>query len=669
MQEVQNKAIKTYNTNMDFFKTHNPELYEQIKLFDLALNLEEIKSNLELEYKDNKYFDILDVNNSEYFYNENSIEYSKRIIKNTNNDLTISSFKSFMEYSFSQDIVEKSKLYSPLSSPLLYNSSIINYVDENSPKDRFCKDIYCYMIFGVGLGLHIPLIANKLKPKLLYIVEPSLETFRLSLFVTEYFKLNDNCRLIFSIAENKKIFYEKFASFFRQAYMYNHYLKFFLFSNNCNVYLESIQVALTSQPHMLFTYDRKLKSFMRTITYLKQNYKFFDVKENYQKSSLEDKPVLILAAGPSLHKNLNFIRENQGKFIIMALFSMCPMLEKEGIDPDIITNYDEARDVFINTYNEIKDKKYFDNKILLFGSHVNEELVSLLPKDNVYFFQAMSEIKKGYSFLSSPSIGEMTYALALIFNPKEIYLIGLDFAFDQDTGKSHSEGYFDSGQFEADKEASLEKFSFRKNVIKVKGNFREIVETMPVFNISIKAFNGLTKTFNKDNHIPVYNLSDGAYFENTTPINGKDVDVKSLVDINKSFISQYLKDFMKSHSSSSLDSYDTDILAKELESCKVLKEDLTQLLSNQKHSSVVKYHQSINQYNITLSLTKYECKDLIKILFDYNRYTLPYIIYLLNMKGLNNPKAHIKKLNKLFVEKVIKIIDLYSTQLEELLKK
>ena len=669
MQEIQNKAMQTYNKNMDFLKVHSPTLYEKLKLFDLALNLGEIKSTMELEYKDNSYFDIINLNDNSYFYGEDSLIYSEKIIKSTNSDLTENSFKTFKEFHFEEDVMNSANRFSALSSPFLYNASIIDYVNKNIPENRVCDQMFCYMVFGVGLGFHIEFLLKKLKPKLLYIIEPSLEVFRLSLFTTPYYSLVNKAMLIFSIAEDKDTFFSEFSEFFRKAYLYNHYLKFFLFSKNCELYLEGIQLSLSSQNHILFSYERKLYSFIQTTNYIKDDFNFINVKNKFNDDFFIDKTVLILAAGPSLYKNLEYIRKNQDRFIIVALLSMCSMLEKEGINPDIITNYDEGRDVFIKSINDIKQKNYFDDKILLLGSHVNKETINLLPKENIYFFQAVLEIKKDYGFLSAPSIGEMSYALSLTFNPKQIFLLGLDFAFDQDTGKSHSEGYFDSDQFQADKEASLEKFSFRKNVVKVKGNFRNIVETMAVYNISIKSLNGLTQQLNHDKKIEVFNLSDGAYFENVEPLYAKDFDFNSIKKMNKMNTCSEIKKSFNNYSSINLLSSDRKILEKELSSCKVLKNEIVGLFIEQKHSSVIKYHEAIDKFHNYLSSKNQDCLDLVKIIYDFNMFILPYIIYFLNMQELKNPKSHIKKLNKMFSVRLIKIIDLYIDQLEHLLKR
>jgi len=58
--------------------------------------------------------------------------------------------------------------------------------------------------------------------------------------------------------------------------------------------------------------------------------------------------------------------------------------------------------------------------------------------------------------------------------------------------------------------------SLRGTEFLIKGNFLEEVPTLPVFDMSIYMVNEFTKKFKKD-YQNIYNLSNGAYFNNTIP--------------------------------------------------------------------------------------------------------------------------------------------------------
>ncbi|XPV52515.1 MAG: hypothetical protein ACNI3H_09060 [Halarcobacter ebronensis] len=83
--------------------------------------------------------------------------------------------------------------------------------------------------FGVGLGFHIPELVNNIKPKMALIVEPSLEIFRLSLFLVNYERISTKTRILFFVGLSKEDFYGEFRTFQDKTFLYNQYIKFFFF--------------------------------------------------------------------------------------------------------------------------------------------------------------------------------------------------------------------------------------------------------------------------------------------------------------------------------------------------------------------------------------------------------------------------------------------------------
>lgn len=665
MQDIQQNAINLYLNNMNFLKQHSPALHEKLEMFDNGVSYGLIEERFQLELRDNEYFDILDIKNNSWIYDRNSKIYSEDIAKNTDLDLTKNSFKTFHEYHYEDGVAEKVANAGILSDSLFGTAPIIDYINRNTPKDRISKQIFCYMIFGVGLGLHIPLIQKMVNAKLYCIIEPQLEIFRLSLFTVSYEEIAKKAQIIFFVALDKETFTSKFREFHDKAYLYNQYIKFFLFSKSSEFYFEGVQSMLVSQSHYMFSYDRELKSLMKTANYTTNEYSFIKVNERFPSKFANNAPILILAGGPSLKKNLEFVKKNQDRFLIISLYSLSNFLRENGIEPDIITNYDEQYELYLEIFNKIDNKQYFDNKVLLFGSHVSERLVELLPKDNVYFFNALYSLRKDIGILTGPSIGEMSYALSLIFAPEKVYLLGLDLALDPLSGKSHFDGYEEKAQFDVNRESSLEKFSFRKNVMKIKGNLRDIVETTAIFNISRKQLDIFTKLYNPDKKVEIFNLSDGAYFEDVKPLNTEEIDLNNFPILDKEILHFQIKESLNKISSNKLNEEDVEYLKSKLNDAKVLKNKFNEWLST-KHSSSEKFLMVLEELNDEVFRNaSYKCKDLNKILWNYFRYTFPYIIYFFNLRSIENPKAHMKKIIKNLLIKINNIIDIYIELLEK----
>lgn len=654
LEEIEKKAIATYNKNLEFIKKQNKELFENIKLFEEAVSNDLIKEQYSLEYKDS-YFDVFDHQNNSWVYNQDSNKYSSNIIDNVNFETFKNSFKTFYEVNYTDDVVENAKKASILSQTIFGIAPITNYVHKNLDKKQEMKDILKFFIFGVGLGIHIPKIHEKIKSKVYLIVEPSLELFRLSLFVTDYTLLK-NTKLHFAVSMTEEKFRELVYILSEQTFVYDYYIKFFMFSNNCNMYIDIIQNSLVSQRHILYAYNRGLESLQRTYKYMYERFKFISLSEDVKKDILK-KPVIILAMGPSLQKDINFVKENQDKFIIVAIYATLPLLEENNIIPDIITQYDQQDSIVMSTLEKVKNKSFFDNTIFLFASHLDEKLMDSFPKENIFVYNGVYESRKDFLSLTAPSVGEISYALTLMLGAKDIYLLGLDMALGDD-GESHSGDHEGARAFDDVEERSNENFNFRKNILKVKGNFREIVNTLPVFKSSINQMNTFSKNF-KSIDVNVYNLSDGALFENIKPLTIGFINQESLVSFDKKSQLNLIKNCLDNIAISDIREEDILFNSEKYEDAIVLLRFLEEFHSQRKYSNVMEYKNAIFMLFEKVIYKDLKCKDLQEILLNFYKYTLPPIFHLYNMKKLDNPKKHIKQLNKVLYIQSKKIVDLY----------
>ena len=658
LEEVQNNAIFLYNKNINYLKAKEPDLYNKINLLEEAFNTGIKKERYILEYKES-YFDIFDSVEEKWMYNENSLLYSKKIVENINNNSKENSFKTFYEFNYEKGLVEKLENVSVLSSAVYGNAPITDYIYNNSPKEENLKNFYCYMILGVGLGIHIPFAHSKLKSKLYFIIEPSLEIFRLSLFVTDYSSMQKNPILCLFIGLNKDEFYEKFRTLVEKTYFYNQYLKFLYFSKSCEIYISSIQNVFTSQSHLLYSYDRELLSLSRTYNYYKDKFNFLNLSLQQKVFSLTYKPILLIAAGPSFKKNIKFVKENQNKFIIVSLWYLLPLLKEENIIPDIITNYDEEKRFCMDTFNKIGDLNFLKNTIFIFSSHLYEPFINKLPKESIYLFNALFSAKKDYGRIVAPSIGEITYELLIRLGAEKIYLLGLDMALDPDTGLSHSDGYVDNVTQSKAEETDNRTFSLRKNKFKVRGNLRDEVETIGLFHISITQINIITKKA-KDAipNLSIFNLSDGAFFEGVEPLKIDEMNIDNFQLLNKQKLDLELHKELKVFSSNEITKDDELYNNKKIEDALILKEKLDSHLSK-KYSNENEFMKLIEQIHLDIHNGNLTCTDLIKVLSNYSRHNLPYIVHFFNLKNLDNPKRHIKKLNKILNKQFNKIIKFY----------
>lgn len=161
----------------------------------------------------------------------------------------------------------------------------------------------------------------------------------------------------------------------------------------------------------------------------------------------EGKPVLCIAGGPSLKDNLELIRQNQDKFIILAVSTIAEVLFKNGIIPHIIGTIDmkshnklylealtpeqmnQSHLIFeIDAHHEVVDT-YKGPKIMLTADMDKAPITEILPR-----YMGTPE----FNFPKSGTVSNMIYNLARLLKPSKIILVGYDLCYNG--LNSHMEG-------------------------------------------------------------------------------------------------------------------------------------------------------------------------------------------------------------------------------------
>lgn len=656
-EEAQNFAVTTYNENIQYLQKNHPQLFEKISLFDAAIEIKQIQPQYDLHFIDG-YFDIINLATNQLVYGKDSFELSTELVNNKVNTIpSKDSFKTFYEYNYenTDKALEKGLLWDYTTG----DAPIINFVNKNLPKEESLNKIQKFIIFGVALGIHIPLIHEKIKSRIYLIVEPNLELFKLSLFVTNYAKLAQESNLILSIAEDESSFKDSLDTFYNDSFIFNHYFKFFQLSDNYSLYIKIIQNRLVSQDFYLYPYNRTFLSLYRTHTHIIDEYKTLDVSK-ITNLDFTKKPILFLAAGPSLQKNIDFVKENQDKFTIVAIYATMPLLEKQGIKPDIITQYDEQDYAVLNTLEKVKNIGFFQDTIFIFSSHLNAKLMNSFKKENIYIFQAMFELKEGFGSLTSSSIGELTYGLLLKLGAKDIYMLGLDLALDQETGKSHIDGHSGADAYtelKDEEDSSLENYSYKKNTIRIKGNFQESVKSTPSFKTSVDSFTFFSKNF-KQNDVNVYNLSDGAYLYATTPLKIENIDTSKLEKKDSQIKNLIEKDLIKI-SDIGYSKDDLENINLKISNIKKVKKALDNFFKIKNYSKFKDYENNLIVTLETLLFNQNKDNNLKRILANFCQHVIPFVFHLFNVNDEKRNLSFIYEMNKVLNIQLNKLVNTY----------
>lgn len=157
------------------------------------------------------------------------------------------------------------------------------------------------------------------------------------------------------------------------------------------------------------------------------------------------KDVIVVAAGPSLDDNLEFLRENAGKKTIIAVGTVFKKLLEQGICPDLVTVLDPQE----RTYRQIEGVE--DQKVpMLLGITAYWKFAAayqgekyLIPSEGL---EEIDNITEKYEDAWNMG-GTVTYfalEAAVRFKAKRIFLVGVDLAYPG--GITHATGTMDRSQ-------------------------------------------------------------------------------------------------------------------------------------------------------------------------------------------------------------------------------
>ena len=659
MNSIEQKAIETFQINLNYLAEKQPQVYRKIQILNQAIEDGSYTEKYSLEYKD-EYFDILELASNHYLYNQNSIKHAKSLAKNVNYKKSEAVVEGFYNIQISDAEAKRDDGIVRDLFQKFAESKIIHYNASVTSRNDDMKDIIKFIFCGIGLGFHITEIQNKVKSSVLFIMEDNLEIFRLSLFTTNYQRLSQQARLFFSIMENEIEYESIFRDFFNQAYTHNHYIKYAMFSQNDIKKIKRIQDSIVKSRHLIRPYSKHLRELLKAPEYLVEKYPFINLSNDYSKiSPLSNKPVLLIASGPSLGHNSKWLQENKDKFFIIAVLSSVRTLYALDVKPDIVTHID-AGDLSINLLDDVDYKSFFDKTIFLFSSVLSRSVIDVLPKTEVYFFETSSNYKKDSKIISMPSIGEITYAVSLILGSQELYLLGLDLALDPETKSDHSKEHIFASH-KKDTTTENEQYTSLKDTVNyTKGNFLNEVPITPVYHMSVIGFGVVSRTYLTHNQ-RVFNLNNGAFLEGATPLHAEDLDTTKFSTLDKAEEFKQIKIFLDKISEDSMNKDDIENFDNQIkEAQRLLKvvEDFKKSVSVTNYDTYVRDFYAL--YNELLNLNKKDY-DINHVFSIYLQSIVSYIFDIFNTKGLKNQKRHLKKINEIFIRQLIKILTLYLT--------
>ncbi len=668
MNIIEQQVTQSYLDNIAYLQQVHPRLYEQIAALETSIDKGYYTPKYELEYKAG-YFDVIEPSSGTMLYGTNSTDLAQRAAESVSYKKNENVLETFFSRTFSDEALRYYAAQDVQSSAYHGLAPIMDYANTHAdPKKTTMRSIHKFIFLGVGLGLHITAIANKIGARSYLVIEDDLELFRLSLFTCSYSTLAQKANVHFWIF-NDDNFHHNIANFLSDSFVENHYIKFFHLPSHPDIKFKTLQSIVASQEHLTFSYTALMNQYIKPLEHLHKNRSFLNIEQPWHHPLFTETPLLLIAAGPSLKKNITWLKQHQKKFIIVAVSATLKLLEHEGITPDIVIHID-GFEVSLAHFDALASKDFLNHSITVFSASVLQEHVDRVPHERCYFYQNLAQYKKNFGAVVGPCVGSQALGLLLKFGVKNLYLLGLDLALDQQSGRTHTQEHLQSKTLDLSKHNEVEDtFTFSSSTINVRGNFSQEVMTTSSFKISIDTINRFIAK-EKTATQTLYNLNDGAFFEQSIALKVSDIPLENWHILDKQLLQQSLQKTFDLHVEKGLADSEYEYLDNIIAHAQKLKKVIEAYQAKSIPSSIEEYKQRFIVFIDTLlAMEEGERYHLSIVYLYYLNNIVTYLFDILNTKELKNHKHHIKKVNKMLTFVVREIEETYEKKITKFSKK
>ncbi len=157
------------------------------------------------------------------------------------------------------------------------------------------------------------------------------------------------------------------------------------------------------------------------------------------KGLFADRPAVVVAAGPSLAKNVSLLRLVETKAVILAVDASWKVLEAEGVFPHFVTSVERTP----GTHRFVEGLDRSDRSVYAMVSFIFPETLARYRGPRLFVNRAYNFFKiiglEEHCLVMGNSTAHMAFQLAAYMGCDPIILIGQDLAFD-DRGNTHANG-------------------------------------------------------------------------------------------------------------------------------------------------------------------------------------------------------------------------------------
>lgn len=525
-------AIAQYQANMAAFKQYIPDIYDSF--IDYAPEkFELVEFDDELHLVDGQDNPVL----GESYYRDGMIDFEKYRFK-----------PQMTRVDFADD------LENPINfvhvKYLNQMTTLVNEVSEAHKHELILPEAVNMMVcFGLGLGYYLPLMLEKHSVKRLYIYEPEHDFFYGSLFAIDWAGIlaqldETGSSLHLCLGANEDDF---FADISEELINKGRYDATFSFCYK-HYATEQMDNALKKFNKQSFEVAFGLGFFDDSLLALSHQYHNLNNQVPILAATTPlaeycDKPVFILANGPSLDEHIDYIIANRDKVILASCGTTLRALYQYGIKPDFHLEMERTR-MTHSVLKSVGDDDFVRSIPLLTLNTISPDVLDLFERK----IMGLKMVEPSTEMLTNPELACDSDELAqLIFcNPtvanlalsffvragfNKVYLFGVDLGFSSDAHHSKKSIYYDN-------DGKDKQFFDKKalSTLTAPGNRVDEVETTVIFQMSAR---GLERLLNRHPEVTCYNLGNGIKISNAPLIDSADIQLPDSIMDKEVFVNEF----------------------------------------------------------------------------------------------------------------------------------
>jgi len=308
------------------------------------------------------------------------------------------------------------------------------------------------VILGISSGYFIRAIIRKMRVDTVFVIyEPNEELLR---FVIDNIDISDilsHDRVVMITSHmGNGVFYEKLKQNIVIGKIQAKAIITPGYSYDDNFFQICKQITVVNM--MNVNYQRQIgqeniKNIFYAFKHLSENKVIYDMRETIKDINI---PAIIVAAGPSLNKNVEDLKKAKGKALIIAVDRAVSTLQKHGIEPDIVSTVDSLKSPKFLDYDVSRDKPL----ITAYAANIdtqkkyNGRMIYIQAGPYLPYIPGMKD-----KIISQPDIGGSVATASFLacadIGIKNIILVGQDLAMLGD--QTHSDGSDEGTMSQKDK--------------------------------------------------------------------------------------------------------------------------------------------------------------------------------------------------------------------------